>query len=204
MNTRCLHAPLALVAAVALAGCGITDPYTHNAVRSSTTTSAPRARPTVAMVTDPSEPPPSQPTTTATGGVTAGISSTGAATPRHALRLYSRLYVNWTATTIAAHQRQLAAISQGTARAAALQAAASYSHDVELKSSHVANTGAIVTIAAGQGPERGNWVIVTSEHTTGTGDYAGLPAAAHVTYAHLTHTTHTTRGWVVSQWSPQS
>jgi hypothetical protein len=44
-------------------------------------------------------------------------------------------------------------------------------------------------------------VIVTSEHTTGSGDYTGLPAAAHVTYAHLTHTPH---GWVIDQWSPQN
>ena len=44
-------------------------------------------------------------------------------------------------------------------------------------------------------------MIVTSEHTTGNGDYAGLPATAHVTYAHLTHTPH---GWVIDQWSPQN
>ena len=44
-------------------------------------------------------------------------------------------------------------------------------------------------------------MIVTSERTTGQGDYAGLPAAAHVTYAHVTHTP---TGWVISQWSPQN
>ena len=150
MSIRRLHIVPALVAAVALAGCGITDPYTHNAVHSSTTTSAARAGATTGTVTDPSEPAPSQPTTTAASGVTAGTSSSGAATPRQALRLYARLYVNWTATTIGAHQRQLAAISQGTARAAALQAAASYSRDPELENSHVANTGAIVSIAPGR------------------------------------------------------
>jgi hypothetical protein len=201
MNTRRLHTPLTLFAAVALAGCGIADPYTHNAARGSTTTPAPRPRATAATVTDPSEPPAAQPTSTAASGVTAGTSSSGAATPRQALRLYARLYVNWTATTIGAHQRQLTAISQGTARAAALQAAASYSHDAELKSSHVANTGAIVSIAPGESLQRSRWVIVTSEHTTGSGDYAGLPAAAHVTYAHLTRTPH---GWVIDQWSPQN
>jgi hypothetical protein len=201
MSPRRLLALPVFAAAVALAGCGITDPYTHNAARGSTTTPAPRPRATAATVTDPSEPPPAQPTTTAASGVTAGTSSTGAATPRQALRLYTRLYVNWTATTIGTHQRQLAASSQGTARAAALQAAASYSHDPELKRSRVANMGAIVSIAPGQGPQRGDWVIVTSEHTAGTGNYAALPAAAHVTYAHLTHTTH---GWVIDQWSPQN
>jgi len=192
---------LPVFAAVALAGCGITDPYTHNPVQSSTVTSAVRAGATAGTVTDPSEPAPSRPTTTAASGVTAGTSTFGAATPRQALRLYARLYINWTATTIGAHQRQLAAISQGTARAAALQAAASYSRDPKLEHSRVANTGTVVSIAAGQGPERGHWVIVTSEHTTGTGDYTGLPAAAHITYAHLTHTPH---GWVIDQWSPQN
>ena len=152
-------------------------------------------------VTDPSEPPPATPTSPAHAGVTAAGSSAGAAAPGQALRLYTRLYINWTAATIGVHQRQLAAISQGTARAAALQAAASYSRDPTLEHSRVANTGTVVSIAPGQGPQRGNWVIVTSEHTTGTGDYTGLPATAHVTYAHLTHTTH---GWVIDQWSPQN
>lgn len=201
MTRRRLHLVSALFASVALAGCGITDPYSHHAVHSSTATSTPRAGATTGTVTDPSEPAPSEPTTTADSGVTAGTSSPGAATARQALRLYALLYINWTATTIAAHQRQLAAMSQGTARAAALQAAASYSRDPELEHSRVANTGTVVSSAAGQGPERGGWVIVTSEHTTGTGDYTGLPTAAHVTYAHLTRTPH---GWVIDQWSPQN
>ena len=44
-------------------------------------------------------------------------------------------------------------------------------------------------------------MIVTEERTAGQGDYVGLPATAHVTYAHVIHTPH---GWVISQWSPQS
>jgi hypothetical protein len=200
MTRRRLRLTSALFASVALAGCGITDPYTHHAVHNSTTTSAPRADATTGTVTDPSEPAPSQPTTTAATGVTAG-STSSAATQRQALRLYARLYINWTATTIGAHQRRLAAMSQGTARAAALQAAASYSRDPELERSHVANAGAIVSLAPGQGPQRGDWVIVTSEHTTGQGDFTGLPATAHVTYANVTHTLN---GWTVDQWSPQN
>jgi hypothetical protein len=201
MTRRRLHLASALFASVALTGCGITDPYTHDQPQPRPTTTSAPVSATTATVTDPSEPAPSQPTTTAATGVTAGTSSSGAATPRQALRLYTRLYINWTATTIGAHQRQLAAMSQGTARAAALQAAASYSRDPEFEHSRVANTGTVVSIAAGQGPERGGWVIVTSEHTTGTGDYTGLPPAAHVTYAHLTHTPY---GWVINQWSPQN
>jgi hypothetical protein len=201
MTRRRLHLVSAFLASVALAGCGVTDPYSRHAAHSTTATSAARAGATTGTVTDPSEPAPSQPTTTAASGVTAGTSTSGAATARQALSLYARLYINWTASTIGAHQRQLAAVSQGTARAAALQAAASYGRDPELERSRVTNAGAIVSLAPGQGPQRGDWVIVTSEHTTGQGDYTGLPATAHVTYAHLTHTPH---GWVIDQWSPQN
>lgn len=45
------------------------------------------------------------------------------------------------------------------------------------------------------------WVVVTSEKTTGQGDYQGLPAQLHVTYAQLTHTP---GGWVVSEWEPRT
>ena len=38
-------------------------------------------------------------------------------------------------------------------------------------------------------------MLVSRETTTGTGDYAGLPAALHVIYAQVTHTP---SGWVVS------
>jgi len=44
-------------------------------------------------------------------------------------------------------------------------------------------------------------VLVSQETTSGSGDYAGLPAAMHVTYAQVTHTP---QGWVISQWSVQS
>jgi hypothetical protein len=44
-----------------------------------------------------------------------------------------------------------------------------------LIASHVANSGQVVAIAPGEGPDAGHWVIVTEEHTTGTGRYAGPP-----------------------------
>jgi hypothetical protein len=197
---RLLALPI-LATSLALAGCGISDPYTHPATTSANASAATTSATATMTVTDPSEPPPSKPTTTADSGVTTAPATASAATPRKAVQLYARLYINWTAKTIGSHQRQLAGMSEGTARAAALQAAASYGRDQLLQNSDVANTGTIVSIAAGQGPERGDWVIVTSERTTGQGDYVGLPAAAHATYAHVTHTHH---GWVVNQWSPQN
>ena len=51
--------------------------------------------------------------TTAASGVTAGTSPSGAATPRQALRLYARLYINWTATT---HRRAPAPARRHLAR----------------------------------------------------------------------------------------
>jgi hypothetical protein len=59
----------------------------------------------------------------------------------------------------------------------------------------------VISIAAGQGTAAGQWVIVTSETTSGQGSYHGLPAQLHVTYAQLTKTA---TGWVISEWSPQT
>ena len=56
-----------------------------------------------------------------------------------------------------------------------------------------------MSIAPGQGPAAGRWVVVTAEQTRGTGPYAGLPEGMHVTYAQLTHTA---TGYLVSQWHP--
>jgi hypothetical protein len=121
-------------------------------------------------------------------------------TPEAALRQYARLYVNWAADNVAAQQRELASLSTGQARAQALQAAASYGRDQTLLKSGVANSGQLVAITPSL-TTSGQWVLVTSEHTTGKGDYSGLPATLHVIYA---ETTRTPNGFVVSQWSPQN
>jgi hypothetical protein len=110
------------------------------------------------------------------------------------------LWINWTAATVVARQQQLAGMSLGQARAQALQAAASLHDDSTLAASHVANHGQVIAIAPSLA-DRGEWVVVTSETTTGQGDYAGLPASLHVTDAQLTHTH---QGLVVSLWSSQN
>ena len=69
-----------------------------------------------------------------------------------------------------------------------------------LQRSRISNRGQITSIAPGQGPQTGQWVITTQETTTGQGDYRGLPAQAHIYIARLTHTIH---GWAVSTWAPQ-
>jgi hypothetical protein len=121
-------------------------------------------------------------------------------TPQVALERYARVYVNWTADRVAGVQRELATLSAGQARAQALQAAASYTRDQTLTQSNVANSGHLVAITPSV-PTPGQWVLVTSEQTSGTGEYAGLPSTLHVIYAQVTRTP---SGWVVSEWAPQN
>ena len=191
----------ALTVTVLFAGCGIADPY---AARNTTTsTSIPAPAPT--GTTPPNaNPAPERGGTipTATASSQDNLSSgAGQPTPQAALGRYARLYTNWNATTVAGVQRQLASISLDGARAQALQAAASYQRDTTLLASNVANAGTVISIATGQGDARGRWVIVTSETTTGRGDYTGLPATLHVTYAQVAHQP---TGWIVTEWSPQT
>ena len=188
---------LTALAATALTGCGITDPYAvHRAITSTTGSSS---TPTAADA----DPAPERGGTipnAARAAQNTPAAGAGRPSPQAALERYADLDINWSATTVAAVQRQLAAICVGQARAQALQAAASYGHDSTLQASQVANSGTVIAIAAGQGPAAGSWVIVTRETTTGQGEYAGLPPTDQVTVAQVQRTR---GGWFVSSWSPQ-
>jgi hypothetical protein len=193
---------LAVSAAVALAGCGLSDPYSAKQPSSSVTSSTSTST-TQSTTTSNADPAPEQGGTIPAGArTTQSQLATGAAqpTPQSALEQYARLYVNWSAQTVAADQRDLAAISVDQARAQALQAATSYAHDQTLQQSGVANSGHLVAITSSI-VTPGQWILVTSEQTTGTGDYAGLPPTLHVTYAQVTRAS---SGWVVSEWAPQN
>lgn len=200
MSRRSVPLVLAVVLAAVLAGCGITDPYRPPSHPATAKTSLSTTRPRPADAGDP----PSE----RGGSIPAGqqarqhqlATDAGSPTPRAALERYARLYVTWQAPDLVAHQRQLAAISLGQARAQALQAAASATKDSELTQGHVANHGSVVAITPDTATA-GDWVLVTREHTTGQGDYIGLPATLHVIYARLTHTP---TGWIVIEWSPQT
>ena len=192
---------IAVSAAVALAGCGLTDPYTAKQPSSSVPNSTPSTTPSAA--TSNADPAPER-----GGTIPAGTRAmqrrlaTGAGdpSPQSALEHYARLYVNWSARTVAADQRGLAAISVDQARAQTLQAAATYAQDQTLQQSGVANSGHLVAITSST-TTPGQWVLVTSEQTTGKGDYAGLPPTLHVIYAQVTRAS---SGWVVSEWAPQN
>ena len=193
---------LAVSAAVVLAGCGLTDPYKAKQPSKSVPNSRPTSTTKSTVATD-ADPAPER-----GGTIPAGARATqsqlaagaGEPSPESALGRYARLYINWSAPTVAANQRKLAAISIDQARAQALQAAASYAHDQTLQHSGVANSGHAVAITSSI-TTPGEWVIVTSEQTTGKGDYAALPPTLHVTYAQVTRAS---SGWVVSEWAPQN
>jgi hypothetical protein len=190
------------VVAVIAAGCGITNPYaqTTATTRVGTTTSSERAAVNSADANPGPERGGTIPTSAA-GSQDSLAHDAGSPTPQVALERYAQFYINWTAASVAADQRELATVSLGSARAQALQAAASYQHDTTLRKSEVSNTGTVVSIAKGEGAAVGDWVVVTSETTSGRGDYQGLPATLHVTYAQLTHTS---TGWIVTVWEPRS
>jgi hypothetical protein len=130
------------------------------------------------------------------------VSRAGVAnSPQLALRRYALAYVNWHASGLQEREHQLVAMSIGAAKLTTEQTAAARSGAAALIASHVANSGQVAAIAPGEGPDAGQWVIVTEEHTTGTGPYAGRPPAPHVTLAQVSHLD---GGWVVSAWNPAS
>jgi hypothetical protein len=118
-----------------------------------------------------------------------------------ALRRYALAYTNWRAASLPVHERQLASLAIGPARLAAEHTAASGSAIASLAQSHVENRGVVIAIAAGEGAAHGQWVVVTREQTTGTGDYAGLPPTLHVTYAQVRRVNY---GWAVRTWDPRT
>jgi hypothetical protein len=129
----------------------------------------------------------------------APTASSLAPSPQAALHRYALAYTNWTARSLAMHERALASLAVGPARLAAEQIAASQSAIATLAAHHVQNKGVVLAIAPDQGPARGQWVVVTQEQTTGIGPYAGLPTSLHVT---LTRAVRVGAGWLVSEWTP--
>ena len=196
---------LALLA-LALAGCGFSNPYqttstttTHAATRPATPTT-----PSAETPADQRDPAPERGGTIPhRAAATQHKLAAGAASsrPQAALERYASIYLNWDAARVVAIQHQLASISLGQARAQAQQAAISAGHDRQLTASKVANRGRVIAIAPGQTNAPGQWVIVTRERTSGPGDYQRLPPTLHVIYAQLTNTS---QGWIVSQWQPQN
>ena len=191
------------VLALALGGCAGSAPLSAPLGRS-IAAGAPRPAPTAPAPAPVGDPPGERGGTIPTTAQTAEESVTRAgvaSSPQVALRRYALVYINWQAGGLREREQQLAAISIGAAKLTAEQTAAARSGAGALIANDVTNSGQIVAIARGEGPDTGQWVIVTEEHTAGTNGYAGLPAAPHVTLARVRRLKD---GWAVSAWDPAS
>ncbi|MDQ2897047.1 MAG: hypothetical protein M3Y09_15615 [Actinomycetota bacterium] len=193
------HTLTLTAAAAAIAGCGISNPYQHNAgTTTSTSTSTPTSTassPAANPAQNPGEPPAPPPPAPA-GQAPASVRST----PAGAITQFVTLYMNWTWRTLAAHERKLSQLGVGPARLAEQQAAAAAISDSTIAQSRVYNSGQIISIARSlTNPKQ--WVIVTREQTGGNSQYDGLQASYHVTLAELAQPKD--GGWTVSEWLPQ-
>lgn len=177
---------LLLVAAlVAVAGCS--DPYA-----TTSTTAAPTRPVEIAQRTH--EYPTSAPAPGKRGG--------GAATPQAALIAFAEASMNWTWTTLAAQQRQLAIDAADQAREHAQLLATTAAHDTEMRRGQITSTGTVQTIARVPG-SRSRWLVVTLEQSGSARSRAfDRPRAAyHVTVAAVREIA--PGRWVVSAWNPQ-
>jgi hypothetical protein len=121
-------------------------------------------------------------------------------TAQGALVQFASRYSNWSYRTLASDQLALGATSVGGARLSERQAAASTRADSALARGHISNSGVVLSVSADLA-RSGWWVVVTSERTSGGGEYEGLSASDHVTLAQVAHVG---GGWAVSQWLVQS
>jgi hypothetical protein len=119
-----------------------------------------------------------------------------------AVRSFANAYINWTADTVAADMRGLAARSIGQARSALELAAAQTASDYELQQGGISNRGQVEAVAP-LPSTRDQYIVVTRESTaaTATTAYEGLRPAWHVALATVAPVE---GGWVVSGWRPQS
>jgi hypothetical protein len=141
-------------------------------------------------------PSPAPPAQTVAGGAVSG-------SPVAAIRAFATAYVNWTAPTVAAQLRALAAGSVGQARSALALAAAQIASDYELTRGGVANSGTVEAVAPLLG-HRSEYVVVTRELTTATNStaYQGLRPGWHLALATVVELN--PGQWVLSGWQPES
>lgn len=120
-----------------------------------------------------------------------------------AISSFAGAYINWTAQTVAADMRSLAAQSVGQARSALELTAAQTAGDYELQRGGIANSGSVEAVAPLFG-HRDQYVVVTRERTTATDTtlYQGLRPAWHLALATVVQMSGDR--WVLSGWQPES
>lgn len=131
------------------------------------------------------------------------VAAGAAATPTATIEAFADTYINWTAQTVVAQLRTLAADSVGQARSAMTLAAAQTAGDYELQRGGVQNSGTVQAVAPLLGAHD-QYVVVTREQTsaTSTTAYQGLAPAWHLTLATVSAVA--PGEWVVSGWQPES
>ena len=125
------------------------------------------------------------------------------ATPVQAIDAFATAYINWTAASVAADTRALAAHSIGQARSMMSLTAAETAQDYELQRGGIANRGTVEAIAPLLS-SRDRYVVVTRELTTATNTsaYQGLRPAWHLAIATVSRLR--PGRWVLSGWQPES
>ena len=123
--------------------------------------------------------------------------------PAAAVRAFAAAYINWTAVTVTARLRALAALSVGQARAAMTLAASQTAADYELRGGGVANHGTVEAVVRLAGSSD-RYAVLTRELTTATATaaYRGLQPAWHVALATVTRVDG--GGWALSGWQPEN
>ena len=123
--------------------------------------------------------------------------------PAAAVRAFAAAYINWTAVTVTARLRALAALSVGQARAAMTLAASQTAADYELRRGGVANHGTVEAVVQLAGSSD-RYAVLTRELTTATATaaYRGLQPAWHVALATVTRVDG--GGWALSGWQPEN
>ncbi len=202
-----------LLGCLVLAGCG-SSRASPRAARSSPATTA--AATTPAHRTAGASPPrgaspatraaPAAPASRSSHG-TSHVSGRGPAggwrTPAQAVRAFAATYIDWTAATVAARLRALAAVSVGQARATLLTQAREVAGDRELQRGGVENSGTVEAVAPLSG-RADMYAVVTREQTGALRDaaYSGLQPEWHVSVATVTRTR--TGLWILDAWQPES
>ncbi len=141
-----------------LAGCGLHDP---GAAYYSATT------PAVSKAAVNPTPAPERGGTIPQSAKAQLAANAASASPAAALKRYANLACDWTAANVAARQRQLVNDSLGQARANAQQALAELAADRTLAANSIVNRCQIVSLAAGAGPAKRQWVVVLEQSTAG-------------------------------------
>jgi hypothetical protein len=131
------------------------------------------------------------------------VADGGATSPVAAIDAFATSYINWTAQSVVAQLRALAADSVGQARSAMTLAANQTARDYELQRGGVQNSGTVEAVAPLTG-QPNQYVVVTREQTsaTNTTAYEGLRPAWHLTLATVAEVS---RGrWALSDWQPEN